>query len=159
MHSAVLHLPLLLALGAHEEAQYLVPSTLPPFLLAPALLWHIDVQPQVCCLSRVQVAQLEVSPAHNLLLSIDLDLFAESHGPSANTLPLDRPNAVKYFALKQTWRSLLQEGVYTLHMLNASAIVLSCVAARFVNTFIISQIRRFEAPAIWPSQATGLAAA
>ena len=63
VHSAVLHILLLVALGAHEQAQHLVPLAFPPFLLAPALLRDIDVQPQVCCLSGSQVAQFEVSPA------------------------------------------------------------------------------------------------
>ena len=63
VHPAVFHIFLLAALGACEEAQHLVPLAFPPFLLASALLRHADVQPQVCCLSRSQVAQIEVSPA------------------------------------------------------------------------------------------------
>ena len=42
---AVLHIFLLVAFGAHEEAQDLVPLTLPPLVLTPALFGHIDVKP------------------------------------------------------------------------------------------------------------------
>ena len=87
VHLAVLHVLLLIALGTHEEAQHLVPFALPPFLLSPALLWHIDVQPQVCCLSGGQVAQLEVSPAGKMQLT-DNDMEVWHHGgsPSASSL-------------------------------------------------------------------------
>ena len=73
VHSAVLHILLLVALGAHKVAQHLVSLALPPFLPAPALLRHIDVQPEVCHLSRSQVAQIEVSPAGILLLTEHLE--------------------------------------------------------------------------------------
>ena len=42
---AVLHILLLVAFGAHEEAQDLVPLTLLPLVLTPALFGHIDVKP------------------------------------------------------------------------------------------------------------------
>ncbi len=45
VHLAVLHILLLVAFGAHEEAQHLVPLTLPPLFVTPALFGHIDVKP------------------------------------------------------------------------------------------------------------------
>lgn len=68
--TAVFYILLLVALGPGEEAQHLVPLALPPLALAAALLRHPDVQPQVCCLSGSQVAQVEVSPAHHCHASV-----------------------------------------------------------------------------------------
>ena len=62
--SAVLDILLLIALGSSKEANDLVPLALPALLLLPRLFGDPNVYPQVSCLSRRQVAQVEMAPEH-----------------------------------------------------------------------------------------------